>query len=582
MIRAVCSLKLNRPVLPDFRYAIYDYDELNRLVQRDFSTKTHLFYNYIYKKSDNRNTSGSEKYQTTQVKEEYIGNDVYIYGYDVLGYITSIKTATRSGDRANSTNHTTATDYASYTYDDLGQLTRENLAGKKTTAWTYDILGNITSKSEYAYTMGTLGTATKTVTYGYGKDGKNGWNNLLVSVDANGNGTTDSGETINYDKIGNPTTYLGATLTWNGRQLTSYTKGDTISYKYDADGLRTLKSVNGAKTKYYYVNGKLHYEERSDGTKLYFFYDSNGYLTCINHNGSTNYYPATNLRGDVVALYRHTGALLATYEYDAWGNVIAVKDATGNAITDQSHIANLNPIRYRGYYYDTETKLYYLQSRYYNAEVGRFLNADGYLTTGQGVLSYNMFAYCGNNPVMYSDPSGHCLKKAWNWLSEKWNYVKTKINRFIYKDQVLEYESINEAAIASGSDLNSRTQTDNMEHGQGIVYNSKTDTYGLTDVIDGEHSSVSFSSVLSNEAVVALVHSHPYCTGHVPNAFSNTIQNGDLVSGDWLVASSNEVDLYLAAPDGNLYIMEWDVGEYNQTWVSSGLPIDNSMFECTQ
>ena len=439
------------------RYAIYDYDELNRLVQRDFSTKTHLFYNYIYKKSDNRNTSGSEKYQTTQVKEEYIGNDVYIYGYDVLGYITSIKTATRSGDRANSTNHTTATDYASYTYDDLGQLTRENLAGKKTTAWTYDILGNITSKSEYAYTMGTLGTATKTVTYGYGKDGKNGWNNLLVSVDANGNGTTDSGETINYDKIGNPTTYLGATLTWNGRQLTSYTKGDTISYKYDADGLRTLKSVNGAKTKYYYVNGKLHYEERSDGTKLYFFYDSNGYLTCINHNGSTNYYPATNLRGDVVALYRHTGALLATYEYDAWGNVIAVKDATGNAITDQSHIANLNPIRYRGYYYDTETKLYYLQSRYYNAEVGRFLNADGYLTTGQGVLSYNMFAYCGNNPVMYSDPSG-C---SWEDLRE----LLQPLDELIYENVVKKLQdSKNKYVRALGNALDfGKTVKDSMD-----------------------------------------------------------------------------------------------------------------------
>lgn len=66
----------------------------------------------------------------------------------------------------------------------------------------------------------------------------------------------------------------------------------------------------------------------------------------------------------------------------------------------------VNPIRYRSYYYDTDTEFYYLHSRYYNPEVGRFLNADGYITTGQGVLSYNMFAYCGNNPVMYSDPSG--------------------------------------------------------------------------------------------------------------------------------------------------------------------------------
>ena len=108
------------------RYAIYDYDSLNRLSQRKFTLDAPLYYNYVYKKSDNRNTSGSEKYQTTQVKEEYIGNDVYIYGYDVLGNITSIKTATRSGT-ANETSHSTAQDYVTYSYDKLGQLKRENL-----------------------------------------------------------------------------------------------------------------------------------------------------------------------------------------------------------------------------------------------------------------------------------------------------------------------------------------------------------------------------------------------------------------------------------------------------------------------
>ena len=109
---------------------------------------------------------------------------------------------------------------------------------------------------------------------------------------------------------------------------------------------------------------------------------------------------------------------MGRYEYDAWGNVTKITDiyydAAGNQVTadltnntTSRDLLVINPIRYRGYYYDTETELYYLQSRYYNAQIGRFLNADGYLTTGQGVLSYNMFAYCGNNPVMYSDPSGN-------------------------------------------------------------------------------------------------------------------------------------------------------------------------------
>lgn len=98
--------------------------------------------------------------------------------------------------------------------------------------------------------------------------------------------------------------------------------------------------------------------------------------------------------------------MVARYAYDAWGNVLSVTDANGNAITEWYHIANANPIRYRGYYYDSDLDLYYLQSRYYDSETGRFINADGYVSTGQGVLSYNMFAYCGNNPVNRVDPDG--------------------------------------------------------------------------------------------------------------------------------------------------------------------------------
>lgn len=98
--------------------------------------------------------------------------------------------------------------------------------------------------------------------------------------------------------------------------------------------------------------------------------------------------------------------MVAKYFYDSWGNTISVTDADGKAIISQSHIGNINPIRYRGYYLDTETGYYYLQSRYYNPIVGRFLNADFYCDTGTSLLSTNMFAYCGNNPIMYSDSDG--------------------------------------------------------------------------------------------------------------------------------------------------------------------------------
>ena len=113
-----------------------------------------------------------------------------------------------------------------------------------------------------------------------------------------------------------------------------------------------------------------------------------------------------NLQGDIVALYNENGQQLCFYTYDAWG--VATTSYTSAATSSSMwSVIVQNPFRYRGYYYDTETGWYYLQSRYYNPTWGRFLNADGYVSTGQGMLGYNMFAYCSNNPVMHTDPTGH-------------------------------------------------------------------------------------------------------------------------------------------------------------------------------
>ena len=114
-----------------------------------------------------------------------------------------------------------------------------------------------------------------------------------------------------------------------------------------------------------------------------------------------------NIQGDVMAIANSAGTIYARYEYDAYGRVVSVTDGNGNDVSSQpNHIANVNPIRYRGYYYDTESGLYYLKSRYYDPVTCRFINADGYISTGQGLLSTNMFAYCGNNPVNRKDPTG--------------------------------------------------------------------------------------------------------------------------------------------------------------------------------
>ena len=149
--------------------------------------------------------------------------------------------------------------------------------------------------------------------------------------------------------------------------------------------------------------------EKFGTTELWFFYDADGNPSGIRYkNGSTttDYYFVCNWRGDVIRIYDGAGAVVANYNYDAWGNVISVTDANGAAITDSTHIANVNPLRYRGYYYDSETGFYYLQSRYYDPAVKRFINADAMCSTGQGLTGTNMFSYCNSNPVVYSDHSG--------------------------------------------------------------------------------------------------------------------------------------------------------------------------------
>ncbi len=405
----------------------YAYDSLNRLTKITTQGETaNIVTEYTYYASEGDNT-----YTTTQLATEKINGVIYGYSYDNVGNIIAI---TKAG--AN---------YREYTYDSLGQLKVETRYDEGIYVEnTYNHLGNIRFREVYEIPASEDEEAVLLVkyTYNYSKDTDAGWNYLLTSIVTTDyvNGTTTT-ETVDYDAIGNPTTYRGASLAFNGRQLTSYNDGtNAISYTYDASGLRASKTVNGETTIYQYVGDKLYYEQRPDGSKMYYFYDSYGNLAKIYRHtslGQKVYNVVTNAQGDVIALYDYAGVLVCTYEYDAWGNLTFARDSAGNIITSQNHIAFLNPIRYRGYYYDSEIGMYYLQSRYYDPDTGRFINADGYITTGQGVLSYNMFAYCLNNPVMMADPNG--CKGFLKWLLDmfaSWKNTKDakdEKDEFIYQ-----------------------------------------------------------------------------------------------------------------------------------------------------
>ena len=134
--------------------------------------------------------------------------------------------------------------------------------------------------------------------------------------------------------------------------------------------------------------------------------DENNNLIGFSYNNETYYYKK-NIQEDIIGIYNNKYEQIVEYEYDTWGRILSIKDENGQEIANPSHIAHINPFRYRSYYYDEETKLYYLNSRYYNPEWGRFINADSMTKApGTSVLSTNMYAYCENNPIVNSDETG--------------------------------------------------------------------------------------------------------------------------------------------------------------------------------
>jgi len=260
----------------------------------------------------------------------------------------------------------------------------------------------ITSKKTYALTAAgtTPSGATSTYSYGYASY----WGDMITSY---------RGVSIIYDDIGNPLSYYNGSsysFSWTGRQLTGATKGGvSYSFTYNDEGIRTSKT-KGSVTTTYYLDGARIVGEETGGNVTLYLYDSEGLPIGMQYRAESYandvwdaYWFEKNLHGDIVAVYDTSGTQVAHYRYDAWGNCTA-----SNAINDV--VAN-NPFRYRGYYYDKDLGLYYLGTRYYDANIGRFISPDGvgYLGANGDLNSYNLYAYCSNNPVMYVDPSGNSI-----------------------------------------------------------------------------------------------------------------------------------------------------------------------------
>ena len=391
----------------------FTYDALRRLQKTTVTDGSGTLFTVArsYYTTGGKATTRTEYFNYRMPNGSLIAGDRYVY--DALGNITELQEAElASGSSARRTK-------VRYTYDGQNQLRTEtrytyssntDTTGTSVTyTYNYDTAGNLQSVQKN-------GATVQTYTYGDSQ-----WRDLLTKV---------GGTTISYDASGNPknwyngTTYTG--LTWkNGRQLAQITTGGrTSAYRYDADGIRTYKKVGSVAHEYRTLNGKVVYEKIGSGSTakiMIFSYDAQGRPFAVkystNNGGSyITYFYALNQQGDVVKIFRSlpsrdsngnlnglTEAVYATYTYDAWGNILS----------QSGSMASTNPLRYRGYYYDSETGFYYLQSRYYDPATRRFINADVYSSTDSSdAVSCNMFAYCGNNPTSRSDETGDF----WNFI----------------------------------------------------------------------------------------------------------------------------------------------------------------------
>ena len=316
------------------------------------------------------------------VNNQFVLRDSIKYAYDNMGNITEI--------------YENGKLFVSYEYDKLNRLVRENNRKMNfTKLFAYDNNGNIILQEEYDYTVKPaeeLGLAKVIKEYCYQPASDQLLKIVTNTLDAS-EAYEETTESFTYAAIGNPTAYRGKTATWEkGRRLTKY---GTHTFTYDTRGRRLRKNTIQFT---YDSSGRL--IKQSNG--LTFFYDHTG-VAGLKYNNHFYCY-RKDVQGNIIAILDSYGEVVVEYSYDAWGR---------NACSGYQceTLGALNPFRYRGYYYDTETGLYYLKTRYYDPTLGRFMTIDGieYLDP-ETINGLNLYAYCNNNPVMNVDPNG-----TWSW-----------------------------------------------------------------------------------------------------------------------------------------------------------------------
>ena len=395
----------------------YSYDEFNRpsaVTSSAMSGSPVQSYSYD---TLGRTQSISSTYNSANSQSKITSNYSYVTGAGgQTGRVSSVEYVKTTANGSTALLPTTSYTYdlngnithiheggvlkAHYYYDGLNRLAREdNGYIGKTIVYEYNSGGDILSRTEYALTNSeTLGEAVNVIEYRY--DDLNHLNGVTLY---------DETDIIGYDTLGTPTVYRDYQLAWEkGNRLTMMNSAEnSLLFGYDASGLRTWRIVNEDYTEYTYIGTTL-VSQDTDGEIINFSYTASGAPYGFTLNG-TSYFYLLNLQGDIIGIYDSNGNIVVQYVYDSWGKLISITGSLADTVGVK------NPLRYRGYYYDTLSGLYYLQSRYYDPETGRFISSDTLLIAGNDTIQgTNLFAYCYNNPIMYSDPTGRAAEKYCN------------------------------------------------------------------------------------------------------------------------------------------------------------------------
>jgi RHS repeat-associated protein len=351
----------------------YTYDEIGRVESRTINNNIQTTYDYI----------SNGKRNTSIVKSITNNGNSFKYKYGKSNNITHV--------------YLNGNIQKQYTYDKNNALIKEDdYTNNLTIRYKYDDYGNILSRKKFD--LNTYNLKARDI-YEYGDTN---FKDLLTKF---------NNETIQYDQIGNPLVIGTKQLSWkDGRYLASVNDTNlSCNYYYNNNGLRNKKIVNNNITDYFYENNKIIFEKKDDKTINYMYNENDGIIgfniTDDQYN-TYNYFYIKNGEDDVIGIVDDNNALVCKYEYDTFGNILSICDGDGYIINNSNHVAYLNPIRYRSYYYDEETGLYYLNSRYYNPTWGRFLNADGVINGNEDLIGYNLFQYTSNRYVGNADYDG--------------------------------------------------------------------------------------------------------------------------------------------------------------------------------